>query len=155
MPIIMLCNTCNRATSHICMNCPPKNRCYFYCILHELHASHTNQSSCRRSNIPIICSSDNNISSSSNSNTSSNLSNNNNSISSSINNNTSRPARNNRKRSLEEDEMCTCGCKTMRNSNSMADCKGTDCRNRVHFACVPSTWLCLTCSSNISELNKL
>ena len=44
---------CNSATSHICINCPPKSRCYLYCTLHELHASHTNQSSCRRSNTPI------------------------------------------------------------------------------------------------------
>jgi hypothetical protein len=45
----------------------------------------------------------------------------------------------------------------MRNSNSMADCKGTDCRNRVHFACVPNTWLCFTCSSRSSSSvrNKL
>ena len=144
---------CNSAISHICMNCPPKSRCYLYCVLHELHASHKNQSSCRRSNTSIRSDNNNTTTSSSTSNNNATNSKNssgtsNNNSSSSSNTNTRRTPARNRKRSLEEEELCTCGCNnTIRNSKSMTDRKGTDCRNRVHFACVPNTWLCFTCSN--------
>jgi hypothetical protein len=129
---------CNNSTSHLCLNCPPKSRCYIYCPIHELHASHSDQLSSRRTNIPITYSSNTN-------NQSNNDDNNNNS--------TKRPARN-KKRSLEVEELCMCGCNTMRNSNSLTDCKGKECRNRVNFACVPNTWLCLSCSNRSAERNN-
>ena len=128
------------------MECPLSKRCYLYCPLHELHCSHSSQTSSRRTNTPVIIVAESIIASGiGNSsllvedyscpkdgyNASSN--------------NDINPRQRRKRRSRDEEEVCMCGCNQLYNSTSIVDCKGTNCMNRVNFSCVPNTWLCKQC----------
>jgi hypothetical protein len=129
------------------MECPLSKRCYLYCPLHELHCSHSSQTSSRRTNTPVITVAESNTASCSG----------NNSLlledsscpkdgyNNAISNNDINPRQRRKRRSRDEEEVCMCGCNQLYNSTSIVDCKGTNCMNRVNFSCVPNTWLCKQC----------